>query len=202
MKYIVKNPEPMSFSAWKTANPAATYDQISSDVKRDLKASLVSEQHGLCCYCECHITPSTSHIEHFKPKAPTQFPNLQLVYSNLLASCIREPAAGQELHCGHKKENIYSTNLVSPLELDCATHFSYTLEGKIASGDYRGQYTIGLLKLDAELLNAQRKKLIDDFLDMEDADVQSEIASHLDDTKAVYGEFYTMIDYLAKQGLL
>lgn len=71
MKYIHKNNEPIEFTQWKSENPGLLYNDLYGLydlVKRTLKNSLISEQKHLCCYCECCIESSTSHIEHFKPK--------------------------------------------------------------------------------------------------------------------------------------
>ena len=195
MKYIVKQPEPQWFIDWKAAHPGATYDNFKHKARK-LREALVTEQHHLCCYCECLVEPDTSHNEHFKPKGNAAYSHLQLSYGNIFASCLREPNGDPETHCGHKKGNDYDVRLVSPLEADCATHFKYTLEGKISSDDERGRYTIGLLKLDSALLDAMRKQLIDDFNDLDEDVYEDEMKKHLDSDASYYGEFYTMVEYL------
>ena len=210
MKYIVKSVvEPDLFVSWKTSNPNATYNDLSDPndanaraAKQALKDALLKEQKYLCCYCECRIDDSTSHIEHFKPKAQDKFPDLQLEYSNLHASCTKRPTGKPDEHCGHKKADVYSKDLVSPLEYDCSTHFQYMLNGTIVGTDDRGKATIATLNLNSALLDIQRKTLIDYFSDFDDKDLESEITSHLDSTKSEYGEFYSMIECLHEQHLL
>lgn len=197
MKYIGKNSEPQWFVDWKKNHPGATYDSLSPKIRKKLRASLVEEQHYICCYCECRIDVGTSHNEHFKPKGNSLYRSLQLDYDNIFASCTKEPDGSPEEHCGHKKKSEYDPQLVSPLEPNCSIHFKYNLNGKISPADNRGQLTIGMLKLDSALLDAARKTLIDLFLlkvDPDDLDV--EILDHLDKTKTQFGEFYTMIEYL------
>lgn len=162
-----------------------------------MKNSLLAEQKYLCCYCECRISDANSHIEHFRPKDSTRFPELQLTYDNLLASCTKQPTGSPDEHCGHHKGNFYSEDLVSPLETDCSDHFAYKMDGTIVGCDLRGQVTVEKLHLDSTLLNNQRKRLIDDFLDMDDEDeLQTELAAHLDETSTMLNEFFTMVEYL------
>ena len=211
MKYIQKQAEPLLFAQWKTAHPGATYkndlcnasDATAVMAKAALKSSLLAEQKYICCYCECRISDANSHIEHFMPKDPTQFPHLQLEYSNLFASCTKQPTGSPDEHCGHKKETFYSADLISPLEPDCSSHFAYKMDGTIEGTDVRGRLTVQKLHLDSALLDRQRKRLIDDFINIDDdAELQSEIANHLDASKAFLGEFFTMVEYLHASGQL
>lgn len=210
MKHIKKNVEPTLFAQWKRENPGASYkddlcnfgDRAASSARGALKNSLLAEQKSICCYCECRITNSNSHIEHFRPKDPSQFPELQLDYNNLLASCTKTPTGLPEEHCGHKKGNFFSTDLVSPLEPDCSSHFSYMLDGSIGSLDERGRITIQKLHLDSALLNSQRQSLIDYFLGIAEEDLDREIEDYLDESASELGEFFTMIEYLHSSGQL
>ena len=171
MKHIVKRAEPHAFSAWKAFHPGAVYDDLSRalGVKADLKRNLLSEQGGLCCYCERAISENTSHIEHFKPKDSHQrYAGLQLDYRNLHACCNLVPTSTTPNICGVKKGNVYSPDLVSPLEPDCASHFAYGYDGSIRSSDVhdaRAVYTINLLGLNDAFLQALRKSVIEPFLE-------------------------------------
>lgn len=200
MKYISKTGEPASFSYWKRARPTIGYNQLLGTPKQHLKDSLINEQKYLCCYCESLITTSNSHIEHFRPKAAGMFPELQLDYTNLHVSCRLRRTGDQDEHCGHKKYNQFSTNLISPLEVDCATHFEYTLDGAIQGIDARGVETVAILNLDSTLLKQKREQLIDYFIeDVEAAglDIGAEMAIHLDTGGEKLNEFYTMIQYFS-----
>lgn len=199
MKHITKHTEPASFTAWKLNNPTATYKEDLKQeraIKQELKKSLIDEQHGLCCYCECTITKDTSHIEHFKPKGNPLYSNLQLDYNNLHASCGFNRSGKPEEHCGHKKYDEFVPELISPLEPDCSTHFAYTLFGEIKHTTNRGKITIELLNLNSELLKEKRRNLIDFFLSLDDSDFDFEVNDHLDTSKPIFGQFYTMIEYL------
>ncbi|GBU07309.1 hypothetical protein AwDysgo_06400 [Bacteroidales bacterium] len=202
MKHILKGREPIELSQWKSSNPKLGYGDLQGEPKQKLKDSLIIEQKYICCYCECRISSHNSHIEHFKPKDNAQFPQHQLVYNNLHLSCVKEPTGAFGEHCGHRKQNLYSKLLVSPIEEDCHTHFSYQLDGIIEAVDDRGTETINVMRLDSSLLNEKRKALIDFFIfDVEDTDRENELTNHLNGRCAQFGEFHTMIEYLtnAKQ---
>lgn len=196
MKPILRSSEPDKFVEWKICNPGKQFNEITRRVKKGLKDALIVEQGGLCCYCECRINHENSHIEHFKPKAHDKFPDLQLEYGNLHASCGRNIESGDDSHCGHKKQDQYSDLLVSPLEADCDIHFGYKMDGRITGLDERGDESVKILRLDSELLNAQRKELIDYFLGVDDENFGIALESHLDTSKDEFGEFYTMVKYL------
>lgn len=72
--------------------PSALVD-ASSDRKQydhpDVVARLHDMQNKKCCYCEKYIEKEGHEqaIEHFRPKAPNMYPNLQNEWKNLLHSC-------------------------------------------------------------------------------------------------------------------
>lgn len=205
MKYISKHHEPQDFTAWKAANPTATYKKLGEEaaaVKQVLKNEILEEQGYICCYCERTIDSAHSHLEHFRPKDASWFPELQLEYTNLHASCNKYPTKTSPNICGVKKENAFSADLISPLESDCSTHFKYNLDGTIheaTAEDHRASYTISLLGLDDSFLNGQRAAALLPFLD------QSLTLEELTIMKGNYlqrkadgcfNPFYTMIEYL------
>lgn len=210
MRKIYKREEPAEFADWKGAHPNVTYSDLSStrgegtgQVKKILRKALLDEQHGLCCYCECKISGEDFHIEHFKPKGIGYFPELQLEYSNLHASCKAQAVGHENDTCGHKKKEQYDPLLISPLAEDCSTHFEYNMRGEIKGIDDAGLITVNMLNLDSVLLNRSRKELLDYFLDYTDEEsLQSEIQIHLDQSRDTYGEFFSMIEYLNSHNLL
>lgn len=207
MKHIAKTAEPETFTQWKADNPLACFKDMHAtpdgrNAKNHLRQSLVVEQHHLCCYCESLITDGDFHIEHFRPKAPDKFPHLQLEYSNLHACCHKEPTGSTDECCGHKKKDEFHPDLISPLETDCSTHFTYTADGKIIAADERGRLTIDMLNLNSAQLCDSRKSLIDFFLAIDEDEIDHEIALHLDTGSPVFGEFFTTIQYLAQTGTL
>lgn len=122
-----------------------------------LKNSLISEQGHICCYYCKPIDTKNSHIEHIRPKERNEYRAISLEYENLLASC--QGYHDREENCGHSKDNAFNEELfVSPLEENCESLFEFSDRGKIKAvdGNERAGYTIELLNLDTEQLNAAR----------------------------------------------
>src|SRR5690349_6133383 len=77
MKYISKRLQPHELIAWVRAKAHDeeathihwTYDDMPHHVRQAVKACLIQEQGGLCCYTGRTIRPETSHIEHMTPQA-------------------------------------------------------------------------------------------------------------------------------------
>lgn len=198
MKHIKKNKEPEAFTKWVKKNSKKSWDEFvreGGEIKGVLNNTLLEEQGYLCCYCECRV--DSYHIDHFKPKG--KFPKERFSYSNLHISCTTQ---GEKARCGHKKLEEFSNDLISPLEEDCALHFSYTTTGKIVGLDQRGEETIRICNLNSQALTDMRKVLIDSFLFYDDNLREEEIKKHLDSSKPQLGEFYTMIEYLYLKNII
>lgn len=166
MKRIYKNDEPQEMLQWKRKfknknGRMPRYSDLNEEKnlphKIFLKNSLLSEQGHICCYCCKPIRTDNSHIEHIRPKERDEYRAMSLEYGNLLASC--QGYHDREENCGHSKDNIFDEELfVSPLEENCESLFEFNDRGKIkaADGNERAAYTIELLNLDTEQLNAAR----------------------------------------------
>ena len=99
MKRVLKGTEPQKLASFRSANPAATWDEMRNDALhqgqqayQDCRAQTIAEQHGLCAYCECKIDATKPHrcgVEHVYPKSATtsNSHNWHLDWSNLLAVC-------------------------------------------------------------------------------------------------------------------
>jgi uncharacterized protein (TIGR02646 family) len=129
MKHIIKQSEPIEFSEWKQqANDdwQPTYDNLSGDVKKSVKASLMEEQGYICCYCERRLEINDSHIEHFQPQHDPVVDALD--YSNIICSCQDRLKKGEPRHCGNLKGDWFDrTLLISPLEPSCEERFHFTM---------------------------------------------------------------------------
>lgn len=55
----------------------------------EIVEALHEMQHGKCCYCEKKIAKQGhgQELEHFRPKAPNMFPELENDWTNLLHTC-------------------------------------------------------------------------------------------------------------------
>ena len=166
MKRIYKNDEPQEILQWKSKfknknGRVPRYSDLNEvenlPHKIFLKNSLISEQGHICCYCCKPIATKNSHIEHIRPKERNEYRAISLEYENLLASC--QGYHDREENCGHSKDNAFNEELfVSPLEENCESLFEFSNRGKIKAvdGNERAGYTIELLNLDTEQLNAAR----------------------------------------------
>ena len=80
--------------------PHSDYDNYPD--KDSLRAMLVNEQRGLCCYCMGRIRSDSMKVEHWK--CQSRFPGDQLDYRNLLGAC--QGGEGQprsRQHCDTRK---------------------------------------------------------------------------------------------------
>lgn len=166
MKTIYKNDEPQEILQWKRKfknknGRVPRYSDLNEvenlPHKIHLKNSLLLEQGHICCYCCKPIGTENSHIEHIRPKERDEYRAISLEYENLLASC--QGYHDREENCGHSKDNTFNEELfVSPLEENCESLFEFTDRGKIKAvdGNERAAYTIEILNLDTEQLNAAR----------------------------------------------
>jgi uncharacterized protein (TIGR02646 family) len=127
MKKVLKSPEPSElknykersdqkmqsssrFSKWKDVKGnRETYDAI--------RTTLLSDQKGLCAYCEMALTTENRSVEHFIPcEISTKEKNHDLDWSNMLAVCL-DPGGLEKTNsqpikieksdfcCGKKKNN-------------------------------------------------------------------------------------------------
>jgi uncharacterized protein (TIGR02646 family) len=171
VRYISKGQEPAALATFKAKGNEdwqATYDNLRGSDKQTVHASLVAEQGFVCCYCGARIGVQDSHIEHFRPQS--FYPELQLEYQNLLASCLRQPAAKDPRHCGVSKDDWYDEKLmVSPTIADCGEFFRYKENGEIfASKDPMrvpaANETIAKLNLNIYNLTESRKRAVSAIL--------------------------------------
>lgn len=211
MKYIKKGNEPEELAKFKgCANEdwQPKFREFRAEDKKRFHQKLIEEQGDICCYCGMRISREDSHIEHLKPQS--KYPEDELNYNNLLASCQlkREPKEPQ--HCGVKKENWYDENLmVSPLEPNCADFFRYTGGGEILPNDEEGKKiaaatTIEKLGLNINKLQAMRKKAIDEILEIikECSDLEIEqLANGLEklDYRGQYQPFCQTVVYFLRK---
>ncbi|MEQ8822079.1 MAG: retron system putative HNH endonuclease [Sumerlaeia bacterium] len=136
MKPIRKRRPPEDFAERRGDHPHVEWESraFKTKVKRSLRHKLVEEQGFICCYCNGRITEATSHVEHLKPRS--LFPELDLSYWNLLASCggsrSEQGLKNAPIHCGPAKGNWYDEEqFVSPLMRDCRRYFRFLASGQI-----------------------------------------------------------------------
>lgn len=172
----LENESPRIFQRWKNRHRGAKYARLKDgDVKKAIKEALISRQKFICCYCETRISRGTSHIEHIEPQLGGLSAKT-LDFSNMAASCIREPKKGDyirdeesgvvspysTIHCGHARG---SHRVISPYDAKCESLFSYSFSGEISvnpdltevADKNLAQDSITYLNLNSESLIAMRK---------------------------------------------
>ena len=109
MQYIKKqNTPPSDWDKWfitatgeKSFDYGKDYNSLTN--LRQAREFLISEQHGLCAYCQQTISIENSSIEHVIPKELNK--ELSTNYFNLVAVCktqLKDPHTNK-LHCDKEK---------------------------------------------------------------------------------------------------
>jgi uncharacterized protein (TIGR02646 family) len=202
VKNVLKSPEPEELKNYKK--------RFSSQFKRwnDLKKNretlnairdtLVSDQKGLCAYCEMSLHENNRSVEHFIPcRESTKENNHDLDWQNMLAICLppggmkdddlENPQLLKDLPCcGQKKGGfIPDIRLLNPLNLPTLRLFKFSSkDGEIRPDEIaclkagipieNVQFTIDTLELNVQRLKDQRLVVIDEInkeLDDESIDI-------------------------------
>ncbi len=161
MKQIKKAKEPPSLLAHRKKSHA-NYDNYAE--KDDLRDALVKEQGHICCYCMQRIASSAENmkIEHRQPQK--KYPELQLDYQNILASCKGNDGGAKHLprHCDTSKGEQEITLNPDEQSKNCETLIKYKSNGLIYSDDHKiNQELNDILNLNTQTLVNNRKAIID-----------------------------------------
>ena len=159
MRNITKGPEPPSLTAWRATNPT---DYNGYPDKSGLRAALVEEQRGICCYCQIRIRPGTGKmkIEHWASHSGNS--TLRLVYSNLLGACMGgEGQPREEQFCDtHKLHEALCRNPANPAH-DVEAVLHYDNDGRMTSSNVLFDEQINsVLNLNVEFLVNSRKGVL------------------------------------------
>lgn len=163
MRNIQKQAEPISLRRHRKQQHAsyATYEE-----RNDLRASLVAEQHGICCYCMQKIRPTATgmKVEHWQ--CQSKYPERDLDYSNLLGACRGGDRRGryqsQSLHCDSKKGSENLTYCPAIPAHNVEAKIKYLGNGQITSDDPQMEDDINrVLNLNDGFLKQNRKGILD-----------------------------------------
>lgn len=130
MIYIQKKSEPVLFLEYRH-QINARFDDMDSDVKKQLRESLLKEQGHLCAYCMKRIDGSKDvKIEHFEARTSEN----ELQYHNLLAVCKGgDGGPVRARSCDTKKGN--KPVFINPLNESDMKRIYYKNNGEIHSSD-------------------------------------------------------------------
>jgi conserved hypothetical protein TIGR02646 len=158
MKYIRKGREPNSLTQYRQQQ-GAYYDGYPQ--KDELRDSLVKEQKYICCYCMQRINNSTEkmRIEHWNSQS--EFPEQQLIYTNLLGACSGNEGQPKNLqHCDVSKGNI--SIKINPTMSTCEILVKFKANGEIYSNDADINNDLSVtLNLNYQTIVNNRKAVLD-----------------------------------------
>ncbi|WP_413171818.1 retron system putative HNH endonuclease [Anabaena azotica] len=157
MKRIIKGTEPPCLLKYRQID-GANYDGYHP--KEPLKKALLAEQGYICCYCMRRISEENMEIEHWQPES--KYPELQITYKNLLASCSGNRGSKKDnQHCNPRKGDTEIT--INPADYkNCENYIKYSSQGKILSDDETINYELDtILNLNIQTLKENRKVAFD-----------------------------------------
>ena len=157
MRTVVKESEPVSLTTHRSA-PHCDYENYGD--KDGLRAALVAEQRGLCCYCMSRIENERSamKIEHWHCRA--RYPGEELDYLNLLASCPGGEGLPRRLqYCDTRKaDDDLRWNPADP-QRRVEDRISYEPDGTIVSDDPLFNTQLNeILNLNLEWMKSNREE--------------------------------------------
>lgn len=183
MKTVVKSQEPDSFTSWKNLENddwKPSWDNFQNPQKAELLERLISDQKGICCYCECRISVENSHIEHLVPRSASV--DLRLEFHNLVASCLKETEKGQPLTCGKARGDWNEVGYLSPCEPKAREEVIYNMDGKVSAKSRDHEVFVTKLNLNSRLKVDGRlaaASVIVEDVNLTDADVRQLLAALL-----------------------
>jgi uncharacterized protein (TIGR02646 family) len=133
MRNITKGNPPASLTEYRQTTGANYRDY---EDKHTLRACLVSEQRGICCYCMQSIRPEVGSmkIEHWHSQ--DGHPGEELTYSNLLGSCMGGDGQRDSVrHCDTAKGNRGLSRNPANRDHHVEEVIRYLSNGTIASSD-------------------------------------------------------------------
>lgn len=163
MRAIAKGKEPVCLTQHRANDPT---DYANYGGKPALRAALVSEQRGLCCYCMSRIAADglSMRIEHWQSRKG--FPNQRLVYANLLGACRGgEGGSADQYHCDKLKgDQKLQWNPATPAHA-IEARIWYRNNGEIYSDDQQFDGELNaILGLNIATLKNRRKGVLDGLI--------------------------------------
>ncbi len=131
MRRIHKRSEPRSLADHR--RDGGTYETYAK--RDDVRATLLKEQGGICCYCMQRISLRNMRVEHWESQSDQ--PTRTLDYDNLLGACTggENTLLPDQRHCDvHRKdEKLHVHPAKSPPS--CEQVIQYLADGTVTSDD-------------------------------------------------------------------
>ncbi len=192
MKGSRKGGTPPKMQAWlgeTSADWSPAYPFDSTDVRTEIRETLLREQRGLCVYCgrllKLDRPGETYHVEHFRPQ--TVYGHLAVEFSNLFLSCGQKDDHGNPSPtCGNFKASWFDEALhVDPNYPDCVRRYKFTLNGYVESALAGDVSAVTMV----EKLNLNHPELVKD---------RADVLTLLDGGDLDESDFFSTVDKLAK----
>lgn len=166
MKHSKKQEPPGRLTAWLAKvneDWRPNWDNFAGPPRSETKQALLQEQGWVCAYCGRKIDDGGSHIEHFLPRS--KFPERELDYANLFASCGPSGKKSAPKTCGDAKGYWDPTDPVNliPSHPDCEKRFRYESNGAVNPVDPSDLHVfkaIKVLNLNDDSLQLVRKSIL------------------------------------------
>lgn len=158
----------------------------------DIKDKLNSLYHHKCAYCEDHA--EQTHVDHYRPKADYYW--LAYSWDNLICSCptcnqfkkntfeikgekatppkVTEDLGDINIWSSQKYDQQEKPMLLNPERDNLNDVFHFDMDGHIwGNNNSRADYTIATCRLDRKELVDARRKIVSDFRDAIEAELQN-----------------------------
>ncbi len=234
MKNVLKSSEPKELNNYKErySTQFKKWNNVKSNrgTLTAIRSTLISDQKGICAYCEMAIHEKSCSVEHFIPcEQSTHKVNYDLDWQNMLAICLPPGAIANDLElphnspcCGKAKDNfVPDERLLNPLNLTTSLIFRFRSEdGEILPDEIAckqagipieyAEFTIETLRLNVQRLKAQRLAVIDEITrELDERDdgsgsptlLEQQIASeHFGNGGKNYPRFFTTVRWILGEG--
>jgi uncharacterized protein (TIGR02646 family) len=220
MRYFQRQTLETTIQNQLLAKTTTNFGSLTENQRSEIVSKLLLSQKQLCAYCECKISLTNYHIEHFEEQhdAPTKV----FDYENLVLSCegeknpVTKPEPNTDkiyrkdnISCGHRKTKtqhgaieINYALLLNPTE-NVSALFSY-FDGIIEPSnicsideDKQAKYTIIRLNLDAHRIENYRINEIlliqKELENLTETQQKTYIQSLLDETESTLNPYFSTI---------
>ncbi len=157
MHKLIRPTPPASLSQYKHGRD--NWGKVTPGQKSEIWLKLDEMQQHRCAYCEAEIQTdrenSNSHIEHFRQRKTTCYPQGTFLWNNIFGSCNRQDS------CGKYKDNLPFYNhqdLIKMDEEDPEAFLQFLPDGSVApakglntADKHRAEETIRIFNLNGAL---------------------------------------------------
>lgn len=164
MKLIKKTTTPSSFLRY-TRHANATYQDLDKLVSQELRNSLISEQFGICAYCQLKLnkTKIEHHCEQSICNGRDGQPDRRLDYSNLLVVCLGKGGRNNDTHCDTHKAKLKPKDglpmIVNPTNEAHIKTIKYSSTGLVKSSNTNYDLELNkIIRLNINYLKEMRRK--------------------------------------------